>query len=84
MTENNTNEIEQELKSNLSIKLSNESCFDFLKRLDSNSISLILIDPLMKFREIQILLLVKKQVEIPIDLVKCLWILVNGIMILMI
>ena len=45
MAENNKNEIEQELKSNLSIKLSNESCFDFLKRLDSNSISLILIDP---------------------------------------
>jgi DNA modification methylase len=36
---------EDKLKQHLSIKLSNESCFDFLKRLENDSISLILIDP---------------------------------------
>ena len=27
------------------VKLTNENCFDVLKRLDSNSIDLVLIDP---------------------------------------
>lgn len=40
-----TESIFQENKSKLSIKLFNESCFDFLKSLDNNSISLVLIDP---------------------------------------
>ena len=35
----------QRIKPNLSIKLSNESCFEFLASLKNNSISLILIDP---------------------------------------
>jgi DNA modification methylase len=36
---------EQRQDKNLSIRLSNESCFDFLRKLESNSVSLILIDP---------------------------------------
>lgn len=33
------------LNNNISVKLYNQSCFDFLKMLDDNSVSLILIDP---------------------------------------
>lgn len=42
MTEN---KFDNKSKKNLSIMLFNESCFDFLRNLESNSISLILIDP---------------------------------------